>query len=159
MLKQALACVQSRQSLHYSHTYTKWAYIRHIFSVNAQTRLSVCAVLPEPSLLSHMHKMGVHMAYFFSQCLNKPKHACSLARNFTTLTHAQNGRTYSILFQSMLRRVWACAQSRQSLCCSHIDKMDVDKESGQSLCMFTDRIYTYTISTKIVCDGSNIIHV
>ena len=137
MLKQALACVQSHQSLHYSHTYAKWAYIRHIHSVNAQTSLSVCAVLPEPSLLSHMHKRGIHMAYFsvnaqtrlsmhavlpepsllsrihkmgvfmayfISQCLNKPKHACSLSRTFTTLTHAQNGCTYSILFQSMLRR-------------------------------------------------------
>ena len=39
-----------------------------IFSVNAQTRLSLHAVLPEHSLLSHMHEMGVHIAYFFSQC-------------------------------------------------------------------------------------------
>ena len=68
MLKQALACVQPHQSLHCSHTCAKWAYIRHILSVNAQTSLSVCAVLSEPSLLSHMHKMGVHMAIFFSQC-------------------------------------------------------------------------------------------
>ena len=68
MLKQALACVQPHQSLHCSHTCTKRAYIRHILSVNAQTSLSVGAVLPEPSLLSHMYKMGVHMANLFSQC-------------------------------------------------------------------------------------------
>ena len=71
MLKQALACVHSHQSLHWSHTCAKWAYIRAILSVNAQTSLSVCAVLPEPLLLSHMHKMGVNMEYFASQCLDE----------------------------------------------------------------------------------------
>ena len=151
MLKQALACVQPHQSLHCSHTCAKWAYIRHILSVNAQTSLSVCAVfqeplllshmykmgvymailsvnaqtrlskfsvLPEPSLLSHIHKMGVFMVSFISQCSNKPKHACSLTRAFTALTHAQNGRTYGIFFQLMLRRALACVQSCQSLHCS-----------------------------------------
>ena len=68
MLKQALACVQSHQSLHCSHTCTKWAYIQHILSVNAQASFSVCAVLPESLLLSHMHKLGINMAYFVSQC-------------------------------------------------------------------------------------------
>ena len=52
MLKQTLACVQSHQSLHCSNTCTKRAYIRHIPSVNAQTRLSMRAVSPEPLLLS-----------------------------------------------------------------------------------------------------------
>ena len=64
MLKQAFACVQSHQSNHFSYTCTKWAYIRHIPSVNAQIRLSMRAVSPGPSLLSHMRKMGVHTAYF-----------------------------------------------------------------------------------------------
>ena len=65
MFKQAIASGQSHQSgLHCSRTCAKWAYIRHILSVNAQMSLIVCAVLPEPSLLSHMHKMGVHMTYF-----------------------------------------------------------------------------------------------
>ena len=64
MFKQALTCVQSHQSLPCSRTCANWAYIRHILSVNAQTSLIVCAVLLEPSLLSHMHKMGVHMTYF-----------------------------------------------------------------------------------------------
>ena len=68
MLRRALAWVQSCQSLHCSRTCTKWAYIWQIYSVNAQTRLSIHAVLPEPSLLSHMYKMGVHMANLFSQC-------------------------------------------------------------------------------------------
>ena len=44
MLKQALACAQSHQSLHCSRTCAKWAYIRHILSVNAQTSLCVCEV-------------------------------------------------------------------------------------------------------------------
>ena len=129
MFKQALACVQSRQSLHCSRTCAKWAYIPHILSVNAQTSLIVCAVLLEPSLLSHVHKMDVHMTYFsvnaqtrlsmhavlpehsllshihkmgvfmasfISQCSNKPYHACSLARAFTALAHAQNGRTFGL---------------------------------------------------------------
>ena len=43
-----------------------------ILSVNAQTRLSKFAVLPEPSLLSHIHKMGVFTVSFISQCSNKP---------------------------------------------------------------------------------------
>ena len=71
MLRRALACVQSCQNLNCSRTCTKWAYIWHIFSVNAQTRLIMHAV-SEPPLLSHMHKMGVFMASFFSQCSNKP---------------------------------------------------------------------------------------
>ena len=63
--KQALASGQSHQSsLHCSRTCAKWAYIWHILSVNAQMSLIVCAVLPDPSLLSHMHKMGVHITYF-----------------------------------------------------------------------------------------------
>ena len=43
-----------------------------IFSVNALTRLSMHAVLPEHSLLSHILEMGVFVAYFISQCSNKP---------------------------------------------------------------------------------------
>ena len=79
-----------------------------IFSVNAQTRLSMHAVLPEHSLLSHIHKMGVFVAYFISQCSNKPWHAGSPTRAFTALAHAQNGLTYRIFFQSMLRRALLC---------------------------------------------------
>ena len=67
MLEQTLACVQSHQSIHCSNTCTRWAYIRHIPSVNAQTRLSMRAVSPEPSLLSHMRKLGVHTAYSIRQ--------------------------------------------------------------------------------------------
>ena len=53
MLRQTLACVQPRQSLHCSHTCTKWAYIQYIISVNAQTRLSLRTVSSEPLLLAH----------------------------------------------------------------------------------------------------------
>ena len=151
------------------------------------------AVSPEPSLLSHMRKMGVHTAYSFSQCADEPKRVCCLARVFTALAHAKNGRSYGTFFQSMLRRDLVCVQSRQSLQCSrtctkwayiqHIISINAQTrlsmrtvssdplllahcQNGcwkriirQSLSMFTDRIYTYTMSTKIVCDGSNIIHV
>ena len=62
MLRRDLVCMQSSQSVHCSHTCAKWAYIRHIPSVNAQTSLSVCAVFQEPLLLTHMYKMGVYIA-------------------------------------------------------------------------------------------------
>ena len=88
-------------------TCAKWAYVRHILSVETQTRLCMHAVLPEPSLLSHMHKMGVYTAYSISQCSYAPEHACCLAKAFTALAHAQNGRSYSIFFQSKLRRALA----------------------------------------------------
>ena len=48
------------------------AYMRHILSVNTQTRLSMHAVLPEPSLLSHINKLGIKMASFITQCSDKP---------------------------------------------------------------------------------------
>ena len=67
----SVCAVLPEPSLNCSRTCTKWAYIWHIFSVNAQTRLIMHAV-SEPSLLSHMHKMGVFMASFISQCSNKP---------------------------------------------------------------------------------------
>ena len=118
MLRRALACVQSCQNLYCSRTCAKCAYIRHILSANTQTRLSIHAVLPEPSLLSHMHKMGVHTAYFISQCSDAPEHSYRLARAFTALAHAQNGRSYGIFFQPMLRRALACVQSCQNLYCS-----------------------------------------
>ena len=118
MLRLALMCVQSCQNLYCSRSCAKWAYIRHIFSANTQTRLSIHAVLPEPSLLSNMHKMGIHTAYFISQCSDAPEHSYRLARAFTALAHAQNGRSYGIFFQPMLRRALACVQSCQNLHCS-----------------------------------------
>ena len=126
MLRRDLVCMQSCQSIHCSRTCTKWVCSWHLLSVNAQTSLSMRAVSPEPSLLSHMHKMDVHLVYPSIQCSDAPEHAHSLVRAFAarTLTH-----------------------------------LNVDKELGQSLCMFTNRISTYTISTKMLCDGSNIIHV
>ena len=110
--------MKSCQNRYCSRTCAKWAYIRHILSANTQTRLSIYAVLPEPSLLSHMHKMGVHTAYFISQCSGASEHSYRLARAFTVLAHAQNGRTYGIFIQSMLRQDLVCMQSCQSLHCS-----------------------------------------
>ena len=121
MLRRDLACVKSCQNLYCSRTCAKWAYIRHILSANTQTRLSIHAVLPEPSLLSHMHKMGVHTAYFISQCSDATEHSYRLARaliKFSALAHAQNGRTYGIFYQSMLKQALACVQSHQGLHCS-----------------------------------------
>ena len=60
MLRRDLVCIQSYQSLHCSRTCTKWVCLWHLLSVNAQTSLSMRAVSPEPSLLSHIHKMSVH---------------------------------------------------------------------------------------------------
>ena len=112
MLRLEEACMQACQSLHCSRTCTKWAYIWHILSVNAQTRsnmhavfsvpsllshmhkmgvhmaysISKCSDAPEPSLFSHMHKMGVHMAYSFSECSYAPEHGRSLVRAFAAGT-------------------------------------------------------------------------
>ena len=72
MLRRDLVCMKSCQSLHCSRTYTKWVCLWHLLSVNAQTSLSMRTVSPEPSLLSNMRKMGVHMAYSFSQCSDEP---------------------------------------------------------------------------------------
>ena len=77
----------------------KWVFIWHILSANAQTRSSMHAVLSEPSLLSHMHKIGEHMAYSISQFSDAPVHIGSPSRAFTALAHAQNGHTYGIFFQ------------------------------------------------------------
>ena len=44
------------------------------------------AVSSETSLLSHMHKMGVHTAYYFSQCSDAPEHVHSLVRAFLART-------------------------------------------------------------------------
>ena len=98
MLRRDLVCMQSYQSIHCSRTYTKWVCLWHILLVNVQTSLSMRAVPPEPSLHSHMRKMGLHTAYSFSQCSDEPYYVCSLARAFTALAHAQNGRTYVIFF-------------------------------------------------------------
>ena len=74
--------------------------------------------MPEPSLLSHLRKMGVHRAYFISQCSDAPEHSYRLARAFTALAQTLIGRSYDIFFQPMLRRALACAQSCQTLYCS-----------------------------------------
>ena len=76
MLRRDLVCMQSYQSIHCSRTYTKWVCLWHILLVNVQTSLSMRAVPPEPSLLSHMRKMGFHTAYSFSQCSDEPYCVC-----------------------------------------------------------------------------------
>ena len=94
LLRQALECVQSRQSVDYSRPCTKWANIWHfldkpyhacilvraftalthvqkwvciwhILSVNAQTRLSMRSVSPEQSLLLALAQNGCTCGIFF----------------------------------------------------------------------------------------------
>ena len=146
--------MQSRQSLHCSRTCAKRAYIRHILSVNTQTRLSIHAVLPEPSPLSHIRKMGVHTAYFTSHCSDAPEHSYRLARAFTALAHSTlNGRSYGIFFQPMHRHALACVQSCQNLSAktqtrllSHMRKMGVQCSTAYSL-LFSQ----YSDETKYSC--------
>ena len=126
--------MQSCQSLHCSHTCAKWAYIRHISSVNALTRLSTYRLARAFTALAHtlngcsygiffqpMLRRALafvkscqnlycsrtcanwaYIPYSFSQYSYETKYSCSLARAFTALTNAQNGRTYGIFHQSML---------------------------------------------------------
>ena len=120
MLKQAIACVQSHQGPHCSRACVKWAYIRHIPSVNAQTSLSVCAVFQEPLLLSHMYKMGVYMAILSVNAQTRlSKFAVLPLSAFTALAHTQNGCVYGFFYQSMLKQALACVQPHQNLHCSH----------------------------------------
>ena len=107
--------MQSRKSLHCSRTYTKWVFIWHILSVNAQTSISMRAFSPEHSLLSRMHKMGVHMAYSFSETHTRLSiHAVSPDPSLLSHMHI-NGRICDIFFQPMLRLEEACMQACQSL--------------------------------------------
>ena len=64
------ACSLARAFISLAHA--KMGVHTAYLSVITQTRLSMHAVLPEPSLLSHIHTMGEYMASFVSQCSNKP---------------------------------------------------------------------------------------
>ena len=119
MLSQDLVCTQSCQSLHCSRTYTKWLCLWHLLSVNHQTNLSMRAVSPDPSLLSYMHKKGVHTVYFISQCSDAHEHVCSLARAFTALAHAQNGCTYAIFLVNAQTRLSMRTVSSEHLLLAH----------------------------------------
>ena len=120
MLRRDLVCMQSYQSINCSRTYTNWVCLWHILLVNVQTSLSMRVVSPEPSLLSHMRKMGLHTAYSFSQCSDEPYYVCSLARAFTALAHAQNGRTY-VIFSSQCsdEPYYVCSLARAFTALAH----------------------------------------
>ena len=156
MLRRDLVCMQSCQSIHCSRTHTKWVCLWHLLSVNAQTSLSMRAVSPEPSLLSHMHKMGVHLVYPSIQCSDAHEHVCSLARAFTAHTCMHKMGVHRAYSFSQCSDAPEHAHSLvRAFAARTLTHLNVDKESGQSLCMFTNRISTYTISTKMLCDGSN----
>ena len=105
--RRRLGMLQSRQSLHcFAHAQIGRTY--GIFFQSILRRDLVCMQSCRSlSLLSHVHKMRVHMAYSISQCSYAPEHACCLARAFIALAHAQNGRSYGIFFQSKLKRALA----------------------------------------------------
>ena len=93
------------------------------------------AVSPEPSLLLHMHNMGIHTAYSINQCSDSPEHACSLARAFTALAHAQNGRTYGIFLSvNTQSRLSIHAVLPEPSLLSHMRKMGVHRAYFISQC-------------------------
>ena len=47
----------------------------------------------------HIHKMGVHMAYFFSQCPDETKYACSLTES-SLLSHIHKVCVFMVSFIS-----------------------------------------------------------
>ena len=118
ILRRDLVFMQSCQSLHCSHTCAKWAYIRHISSVNALTRW---AFVPSSQSLhcSRTYTKWAFIRHILSAYAQTCLSVCAvLPEPLLALAHAQNGRTYGIFFQSMLRRDLACVKSCQSLYCS-----------------------------------------
>ena len=111
MLRLEEACMQACQSLQCSRTCTKWAYIWHIPSVNAQTRLSIHAVSPEPSLLSNMHINGRIYDIFF-QPMCRQEVTCMLSCQCLHCSHTCTKWAYIWHILSVT------AQTRLSLHCS-----------------------------------------
>ena len=109
MLRRALACVQSCQSLHCSHTCTKWAYIWQFFSVNAQTRPCMHAVLPEPSLLSYIHKMGVFW-HILSVNVQTNLSMRAVSPDPSLLSHMHRKGVHTVYFISQ------CSDAHEHLC-------------------------------------------
>ena len=138
MLRRTWPYMQSHQSLHCSRTCTKWAYIWHIPSVNAQTRLSIHAVSPEPSLLSNMHINGRIYDIIFQPMLRLEVACMKSCQNlYCSRTCTKNGCVYAIFYQSMLRQDLVCVQSRQSShCSSPLHKMGVHMVYSFSECSY-----------------------
>ena len=137
--------MQSCQSIHCSLTYTKWVCLWHLLSVNAQTSLSMRAVSPEPSLHSHMHKMGVHLVYPSIQCSDAHEHVCSLARAFTALTHACTKWAYigHILSVNAQTRLSMRTVSSEPLR-SHIDTFECRQRiRSKSVHVYKSNFYIY----------------
>ena len=126
MLRLEVACMQTCHSLHCSRTCTKWVYIWHILSVNTQTRSSMRAILSEPSLLSQMHKMGIYMAYFISECSDALEHTCSLTRALTARAHAHKwAYIWNILSANAQTSLNMSSVSPEPSLLSHMHKMGV----------------------------------
>ena len=104
MLRLEEACMQSCQSLYCSRTCTKWAYIWHIPSFNAQTHLTIHAVSPEPSLLSHMHINGCTYGIFFQPMLRLEEACMQSCQSLYCSRTCTNGHTFGIFHHLMLRR-------------------------------------------------------
>ena len=80
LLRQALECVQSRQSVDYSRPCTKWANIWHFLD----KPYHACILVRAFTALTHAQKwVTVYMAYSISQCSDKTLYAFSLTRAVT----------------------------------------------------------------------------
>ena len=150
MLRRDLVCMQSCQSLHCSRTYTKWVCFGHILSVNVQTNLSMRAVSPDPSLLSHMHRKGVHTVYFISQCSDAHEHLCSFARAFTAFAHAQNGCTYGIFLVNAQTRLSMRTVSSEPLLLAHWQNGCSQRIRPKSVHVYRSNLGTYYICINII---------
>ena len=131
MLGQALACVQSRQSIYCSRTYTKRVYIYHTLSVIAQTSLRISSVSPAAlTTLAHAQNGRTYGIFLTSLIM----HAFLSEPSLLSHMH-KNGCVYGIFYQSMLRQDLACVQSRQSShCSSPLHKMGVHMAYSFSEC-------------------------
>ena len=116
MLRRDLVCMKSCQSLHCSRTYTKWVSLWHLLSVNAQTSLSMRAVSPDPSLLSHMHKMGVHR-HILSVNAETSLSVCAVLPEPSLLSHMHKMGVHTAYFfsQCLNKPKHACSLARNSL--------------------------------------------
>ena len=74
MRRPEVTCMLSCQCLHCSHTCTKWAYIWHILSVNAQTRLSLhCShTCTKWAYIWHILSVKAHMRLSMGAASSEP---------------------------------------------------------------------------------------
>ena len=124
------ACMQACQSLHCSRTCTKWAYIWHIPSVNAQTRLSIHAVSPEPSLLSNMHINGRIYKHILSANAQTRSNMHAVLSVPSLLSHMHKMGVH------MAYSISNCSDAPEPSLLSHMHKMGVHMAYSFSECSY-----------------------